>query len=143
MNNTAYRHIRENSISLADVHPENVGPESGGMVIFAGLVRNHNEGKKVHAIEYEAHVSLADKIIGDILMDARSRWKLDNAECLHRTGHLPVGEVAVVVITTSAHRQEAYAANRHIIDRVKHEAPIWKKEIFEDGTVEWSQGCAH
>ncbi|EQA36794.1 molybdopterin converting factor, subunit 2 [Leptospira inadai serovar Lyme str. 10] len=118
-------------------------PETGGLVLFAGIVRNINEGKKVRYLEYEAFPEMADKMIRAILEEAGKKWDLRYLDCQHRLGKLQISEIAVTVVTGSMHREEAYAANRYIIDRVKHEVPIWKREFFEDGTSEWSQGCRH
>ncbi|EPG75868.1 molybdopterin converting factor, subunit 2 [Leptospira fainei serovar Hurstbridge str. BUT 6] len=118
-------------------------PETGGLVLFAGIVRNINEGKKVRYLEYEAFPEMADKMIRSILDEAEKKWGLQYANCQHRLGKLEISEIAVIVATGSMHREEAYAANRYIIDRVKHEVPIWKREFYEDGTSEWSQGCQH
>jgi molybdopterin synthase catalytic subunit len=84
---------------------------------------------------------LAEKMIAEILEEAKRRWTLSIAIAQHRIGRLEVGETAVVVITASPHRSEAYAANRHIIDRIKHEALIWKCEYYRDGTKEWGNNC--
>ncbi|EQA46885.1 molybdopterin converting factor, subunit 2 [Leptospira broomii serovar Hurstbridge str. 5399] len=125
--------------------PHNVPdlPETGGLVLFAGIVRNINEGKKVRYLEYEAFPEMADKMIRSILEEAGKKWGLQYIDCQHRLGKLEISEIAVIVVTGSMHREEAYTANRYIIDRVKHEVPIWKREFFEDGTSEWSQGCQH
>jgi molybdopterin synthase catalytic subunit len=95
----------------------------------------------VSYLEYEAYGPLAETMIGEILAEAKSRWSLQTAVAQHRTGVVAVGDTAVVVITASAHRGEAYAANRYIIDRIKHEAPIWKCEHYADGTHEWGNNC--
>jgi molybdopterin synthase catalytic subunit len=84
---------------------------------------------------------MASKIIREILDEAVVKWSLQWAIARHRVGQLLVGESAVVVITAAAHRSEAYAANRFIIDKIKHEAPIWKCEYFADGTKEWGGNC--
>ncbi|TGK06264.1 molybdenum cofactor biosynthesis protein MoaE [Leptospira fletcheri] len=118
-------------------------PEIGGFVFFAGIVRNINEGRRVNHLEYEAFPEMADRMIRSILSDAGKKWDLLHADCRHRLGKLEISEIAVIVTTGSLHREEAYSANRYIIDRVKHEVPIWKREFFEDGTSEWSQGCTH
>ncbi|MDH5719546.1 MAG: molybdenum cofactor biosynthesis protein MoaE [Spirochaetia bacterium] len=118
-------------------------PKAGAIVLFSGESRNHNEGKAVKYLEYEAHESLANKIIDEIIESAKKKWELHDVFCMHRTGKVDICESAVVIITLSSHRDEAYAANRYIIDRLKHEAPIWKKEYFEDGSIEWSKGCEH
>ena len=111
------------------------------MVMFSGEVRNHNAGKEVSYLEYEAHVPMAEKMIVEILTAAKQQWGLHFACCVHRIGKLEVGESAVVVITSHAHRGESYEANQYIIDRVKHEAPIWKHEYYTDGTSQWGGNC--
>ena len=92
-------------------------------------------------LEYEAAIPLAEKMIAEILAAAGEKWGLHMALARHRVGRVGIGDTAVVVITASAHRGEAYAANRYIIDRIKHEAPIWKCEHFTDGTSEWGNNC--
>ena len=116
-------------------------PKAGAVVLFSGEVRDSNAGKQVAYLEYEVHISMASKMIASILKEAEARWSLNIAIAQHRTGKLEVGESAVVVITSSAHRREAYMANRFIIDKIKHEAPIWKCEYFADGTKEWGGNC--
>ena len=111
---------------------------AGAVVSFLGLVRNHNLGEGVKYLEYEAYDALANKIISQILTDAIEKWNLHEAFCEHRVGKVNIGESAVVVITQSSHRKEAYEANQYIINRVKAEAPIWKKEFFSSGKVLWS-----
>jgi molybdopterin synthase catalytic subunit len=117
-------------------------PKAGAVVLFSGEVRNHSHGKDVSYLEYEAYEPLAIKVIRKILDEAKNNWELHKLVCIHRIGKVTVGECAVLVITCSSHRENAYAANRYIIDRVKHEAPIWKKEFFEDGTHEWGHNCS-
>ena len=117
-------------------------PKAGAVVLFSGEVRDNNSGKSVDYLEYEAHFSMASKMIDSILTEAKSKWSLNIAIAQHRIGKVEVGECAVVVITSSAHRREAYAANRFIIDKIKHEVPIWKCEYFTDGTKEWGGSCS-
>ena len=107
----------------------------------AGNRHERHKGRAVTALEYEAYGPLAIKMIGEILRTATQKWGLHIALAQHRVGRVAAGETAVVVITASAHRGEAYEANRYIIDRIKHEAPIWKCEIYADGTREWSKSC--
>jgi molybdopterin synthase catalytic subunit len=116
-------------------------PEAGAVVLFSGETRDNSHGKKVDYLEYEVQESLANKMIATILAEATERWKLNIAIAQHRTGKVAVSETAVIVITASAHRAEAYMANRYIIDRIKHEAPIWKCEYFTDGTKKWGGNC--
>jgi molybdopterin synthase catalytic subunit len=116
-------------------------PGAGAVVLFSGEVRNSNKGQAVDFLEYEAYAPLATKLIEEILAEAREKWQLLIAVAQHRTGKVAVGDTAVVVITACAHRSEAYAANRYIIDRIKHEAPIWKCEHYADGSMEWGNNC--
>jgi molybdopterin synthase catalytic subunit len=112
-------------------------PGAGAVVLFSGEVRDNNRGKAVAYLEYEAHAPLAEKVIAEVLLAAREKYSLRVALARHRTGRVAAGETAVVVVTASAHRGEAYAANQYIIDRIKREAPIWKREYFTDGASEW------
>jgi len=112
--------------------------KAGALVSFLGLVRNHNLGLGVDYLSYESYDALANKMIAQILKDAKTKWSLHHAFCQHRIGIVRIGEAAVVVITQSSHRTEAYEANQYIINRVKAEVPIWKKEYFSDGKVCWS-----
>jgi len=116
-------------------------PGAGAVVLFSGEVRDNNRGRAVAFLEYEAYIPLASAMIAEILTTAMQRWSLQIAIAQHRTGKVAIGDTAVVVITASAHRSEAYAANRYIIDRIKHEAPIWKCEHYADGTHEWGNNC--
>lgn len=118
-------------------------PQAGAIVLFSGETRDHSAGKQVAWLEYEAHEKLAAKLIRDILREAATRWDLRIAMAQHRIGRVNISETAVVVITASPHRAEAYAANRFIIDKIKHEAPIWKCEYFADGTRQWGGSCHH
>ncbi len=116
-------------------------PAAGAVVLFSGEVRETNLGRPVAYLEYESYVPLAEKMIAEILREATAKWRLSVAIAQHRIGRVGIGDTAVVVITASPHRSEAYNANRHIIDRIKHEAPIWKCEYYHDGTKEWGNNC--
>jgi molybdopterin synthase catalytic subunit len=116
-------------------------PKAGGIVLFSGEVRNHHAEKKVTHLEYEAFVPMAEKMIQEIVQTAIEKWNLHSAICVHRIGKLEVCESAVVVVTAHSHRKESYEANQYIIDRVKHEVPIWKREFYEDGTSFWGGDC--
>jgi len=137
------RYISNEKIDLLKIIEGIHDERSGAIVIFSGEARNHNEGKAVDYLEYEVEINLAEKMIQQILQEATQKWKLHNAYCVHKVGKVGLCESAVVVITTCSHRKEAYAANQYIIDQVKHNVPIWKKEYFSDGTTEWSKGCKH
>ncbi len=131
-------YIKSEPLDFAEMFAHDL-PQAGGVVLFSGEARNHHRGKEVAYLEYEAHPDMAARSIREILRDATEKWNLHLAKCVHRTGRLYPGESAVIVVTASSHREEAYAANRYIIDRVKSEAPIWKHEFFPDGTSEWGK----
>ena len=138
---TAVRALSAKPIDMAGMLAQAHHPGAGGVVLFSGEVRDSNRGRAVVFLEYEAYEPLAEKMIGEILATAKQKWGLHLALAQHRTGRVAVGDTAVVVITASAHRSEAYAANRYIIDRIKHEAPIWKCEHYADGEREWGNNC--
>jgi adenylyltransferase/sulfurtransferase len=110
---------------------------AGGYAAFEGWVRDHNEGRRVRRLEYEAFEALAVKEGSRIVEDAIARFGVLKAACVHRIGDLGIGELAVWVGVSAAHRDEAFAACRFIIDEVKHHVPIWKKEHYEDGDSGW------
>lgn len=134
--------ISKESIDLPYLLSFGHDPKAGAVVLFSGEARNHNNGESVSGLEYEAYEPMAAKMILEIVAEAKSRFSLHRAICVHRVGRVGISESAVVVITASSHRGEAYEANRYIIDRVKHEAPIWKMEILEDGTKVYSHNCS-
>jgi adenylyltransferase/sulfurtransferase len=110
---------------------------SGGYASFEGWVRDHNEGQRVLRLEYEAFAPLALREGERIIAEARERFGLGGARCVHRIGALDIGDVAVWVGATAAHRDEAFRGCRYIIDEVKHRLPIWKKEHYESGSSGW------
>ncbi len=116
-------------------------PEAGAIVLFSGEVRDNDPQTDVDYLEYEAQEIMAAKSIRQILDDACVKFPLKIALAQHRIGKVGISESAVVVITASPHRAEAYSANRYITDRIKHESPIWKCEYFKDGTKEWGGNC--
>jgi molybdopterin/thiamine biosynthesis adenylyltransferase/molybdopterin synthase catalytic subunit/rhodanese-related sulfurtransferase len=109
----------------------------GGFAAFEGWVRNHNEGLVVTRLEYEAYAELAEKEGARIVQEAIDQFGVSRAACVHRVGSLDLGDVAVWVGVSAAHRDEAFRACRYIIDEVKHRVPIWKKEHYENGDSGW------
>lgn len=116
--------------ALADVR-------AGACVTFEGWVRNRNEGQPVLALDYEAYAPLAQSEGERILAEAREKFALLGAACVHRTGHLALGDMAVWVGVTAEHRGAAFDACRYIIDEAKARLPIWKKEHYAGGTTAW------
>jgi molybdopterin synthase catalytic subunit len=112
----------------------------GAVVTFLGLVRNHNAGRSVLYLEYEAFEPLALKAFSRIADELHERWPGARLALQHRVGRLEVGEASIAIAVASAHRAEAYAACRYTIERVKQIAPIWKREFFDGGDV-WIEGA--
>ena len=131
------KHLTNNPIDITQLLQETHSEITGAVVIFSGEVRGINKNKTVDHLEYEAYEMMAGNEIHKIVEKAIKKWSLNHAVCIHRMGSLTVSECAVVVITCSGHRNDAYQANRFIIDQVKAHVPIWKKEVFSDGSFEW------
>jgi len=112
-------------------------PAAGAVVTFDGRVRNHNAGREVGHLEYQAYPALAIKTGQRILEEEAAKHGIIAARAVHRTGALAIGDAAVWLGVASAHRGAAFDAARSIMERLKYELPIWKKETYADGTVEW------
>ena len=110
---------------------------AGAFAAFEGWVRDHNDGRPVEGLHYEAYAALAQAEGAAILEEALRRFDLVDAACVHRTGDLAVGELAVWVGASAAHRDAAFAACRWIIDEVKARVPIWKRERYAGGQADW------
>ena len=110
---------------------------AGAFVAFEGWVRDHNEGRAVVGLEYEAYAPLAEKEGGRILDEARARFDVLEVAAVHRTGALALGDLAVWVGVAAAHRGAAFDACRFVIDELKGRVPIWKRERYADGSVGW------
>ena len=112
----------------------------GAVVTFLGLVRNHNVGRRVRYLEYEACEPLALKSFERIAAEIHERWTDTRLAVHHRVGRLEIGEASIAIASRSPHRANAYAACRYAIERVKQIAPIWKREFFDGGNV-WIEGA--
>jgi len=118
-----------------------VGAQGDGAVVtFAGLVRDHNQGRQVRFLEYEAYEPLAVRALQRIVDEAGEMWPSARIAAHHRIGRLEIGEASIVIASASAHRGDAFAACRYAIERVKQIVPIWKREHFDGGDV-WLEGA--
>jgi molybdopterin synthase catalytic subunit len=115
-------------------------PECGACTTFVGLVRDHNAGRRVLWLDYEAFAPLALKAFERIARESIERWPDVRLAIHHRTGRLQIGEASVVIAAAASHRADAFAAARYAIERIKQIAPIWKHEHFEGGDV-WIEGA--
>ena len=129
--------ITSKVIDPAALKRELQGDAAGACVCFEGWVRHHNDGATVTALEYEAHQAIAETEGRKILDEARERFAILTARCEHRVGKLAIGDCAVWVGVTAAHRGAAFDACRYIIDETKQRVPIWKKEHYDDGQSGW------
>ena len=143
---TIGEHRDEVVVSEMVIDPAELGsavqdPTVGGVVTFLGTVRNHSPGKVgVTHLVYEAYDELVEEKILEIVAEARQKWELVAVRVGHRLGLVEVGEVSVGVAVSAAHRTEAFAAARYLIDELKRRAPIWKQEHWPGGE-EWIEGA--
>jgi len=124
-------------IDAVPLRAELIDTHCGGYAAFEGWVRDHNEGQQVTHLEYEAFEALGLREGAKIIAEARERYGVTRALCVHRLGDLDLKEIAVWVGVSAAHRDEAFKACRYIIDEVKHRVPIWKKEHYVSGDSGW------
>lgn len=118
-------------------------PACGGYVAFEGLIRNHNDGRRVLRMEYEVYEALALRELQRIAETAAKRHGAAFVRVVHRKGQVEIGETAVLIQVLTAHRAEAFAACREIIDTLKAKVPIWKRETYDDGSHAWPRCQDH
>ena len=128
--------ISDQPLSVDDVTASLDDPAAGGLVLFVGRVRDHDGGKDVTALSYSAHPSALDRLI-EVCEKVAASYDVRGVAAVHRVGDLAVGDLAVVVATTAGHRGSSFDASRALIDTLKAEVPIWKHQVFSDGTEEW------
>ena len=125
-------------LSIEEIYTKANDPANGAVVFMSGMVRNQTDGKPVVSLEYQAYEPMALRVFAQIAADIRSLWTDVNRVVIHhRIGRLHVGEISVLVAVGCPHRGEAFEACRYAIDTLKHNAPIWKKEFWEDGSSTW------
>ncbi len=128
--------LREEPLDVAEVVDALDDDTSGGLTLFVGRVRDHDHGQGVDGLDYSAHPSALDRM-RDVCRRVADAHDVTGVAAVHRVGTLAIGDVAVVVATSAAHRGEAFTASRALIDTLKAEVPIWKHQRFTDGTDEW------
>jgi molybdopterin synthase catalytic subunit len=128
--------LRETPLDVAEVVAALDDDASGGLTLFVGRVRDHDGGKGVTGLDYSAHPTALAKL-AEVCERVAAEHQVHGVAAVHRVGPLGIGDIAVVVATTSSHRGEAFAASRALIDTLKAEVPIWKHQRFGDGTEEW------
>ncbi|MGH3362558.1 MAG: molybdenum cofactor biosynthesis protein MoaE [Nocardioides sp.] len=128
--------LRETPLDVAEVVAALDDATSGGLTLFVGRVRDHDGGKGVTGLDYSAHPTALERM-REVCARVAEKYAVHGVAAVHRTGHLAIGDIAVVVATTGAHRGEAFEASRALIDTLKAEVPIWKHQLFSDGSQEW------
>ncbi|MFZ5848542.1 MAG: molybdenum cofactor biosynthesis protein MoaE [Actinomycetota bacterium] len=128
--------IRDTALSVDEVLAAVADAAAGGVTLFVGAVRDHDENKSVTGLEYSAHSTALDQL-RDVAEEVAREYDVLAVAAVHRVGELAIGDAAVVVATAAAHRGEAFEASRALIDRLKQRVPIWKHQLFADGTDEW------
>jgi molybdopterin synthase catalytic subunit len=132
--------ITSAALDIAALHETVDGAGHGAVATFVGLVRDHNQGRRVLRLVYEAYEPLAERALRRIVDEAHERWPSAVLAIHHRTGELAIGEASVAIAAASPHRADAFATCRYAIERVKQIVPIWKHEYFEGGDV-WIEGA--
>jgi len=134
----ALPHVRvtEEPLSLEAAVAEVADERAGGIATFTGTVRRQSRGREVTRLEYEAYAEMAEDVMAQLAADLEQRYELCRLSIHHRVGALGIGEASVVIAVSAPHRQDALAACKDAIDRLKETVPLWKKEIYEGGE-EW------
>lgn len=110
---------------------------AGALVLFLGTVREFTDGRQTNSLDYEAYPEMARREIEKLIAETNAKWPVLRTAVVHRLGRLELGDVAVAVAVSSPHRQAAFAAAEHLMNRIKESVPIWKRERWSDGTTEW------
>jgi molybdopterin synthase catalytic subunit len=128
--------LRETPLDVTEVVDSLGDATSGGLTLFVGRVRDQDGGRTVDGLDYSAHPSALERL-REVCERVAEDYDVHGLSAVHRTGRLAIGDIAVIVATSSAHRDEAFRASRALIDTLKAEVPIWKHQRFADGTDEW------
>lgn len=115
-------------------------PRDGAVLVFLGVVRDHNDGRPVSGLEYEAYGEMAKRVLHEIAAEAAELLGTDRIAVVHRVGALDVGDVSVAIAVSSPHRAQAYEASRYVIEEIKKRLPVWKQEHYVDGGRSWLPG---
>ncbi len=129
--------ITPHQLNLNDIYSLVDSPSNGAIVVMSGMVRNNTKGKGVLCLDYEAYTPMALAFFRQISRECKQKFTIDWVAIHHRIGRLTIGEVSVLVAVSAAHRRDAFAGCQYSIDRVKQEAPIWKKENWLEGGSTW------
>lgn len=129
--------LSDTTFDIAPLRTQLLRESAGAFTSFEGWVRNHNDGRAVKGLHYDSYVQLAEAEGGRVMDEALAKFAIVDARCIHRIGDLAIGDLAVWVGVSAAHRGAAFDACRFIIDQVKSRVPIWKHERYADGDADW------
>jgi molybdopterin synthase catalytic subunit len=132
--------ITGEAIDTATVLNGVASPGNGAVVLFLGVVRDHNDGRPVSAMRYDAYDVMAGKVLAEIAGEAARRLGTDDMAVVHRVGTLSIGEVSVAIAASSPHRAQAFDAARYVIEEIKKRLPVWKEEHYAEGGARWLDG---
>ena len=132
--------MRDTPLSLDEVYAAVGDDTAGGTALFVGTVRDHDGGKTVTLLDYSAHPGAGD-VLRRVAERTAAAFPVRALAAVHRTGPLAVGDIAVIAAVSCPHRAEAFAACARLVEDLKHEVPIWKHQVFADGTEEWVGAC--
>lgn len=121
-------------LDVAAIERAVTGPRHGAVLVFSGVARDHNQGRPVVGLEYEAYAPMALAELGRIVAEVGERWPQAQVAVVHRTGAVAIGEPSVVIAVAAPHRADAYEASRYTIDELKARVPVWKRERYADGS---------
>ncbi|XP_070542279.1 molybdopterin synthase catalytic subunit-like [Ptychodera flava] len=132
-------HITTDKLSVEDITQKVTSPSAGAISVFMGTTRDNFDGKTVIRLEYECYTQMAEKEMKKLCQQIREKWSVKNIAFVHRIGVVPVTEASVIIAVSSAHRREALEAVQYGIDTLKSTVPIWKKEVYADGSTNWKE----
>jgi molybdopterin synthase catalytic subunit len=130
--------ITKHPIRLDQELTDVLDADNGAVVVFSGVVRaDEKDGRRVGRIHYDCYREMAEGEMSQLVDEIRIQSGVTSIRALHRVGDVPVGEISLLVVVTAGHRDEAYDASQKVVDEIKHRVPIWKKEIYDDGSSQW------
>lgn len=129
--------LTDNPIDTAALLARARHPNAGAVVLFLGTTRELTAGRQTVALDYEAYREMAEQKLAELEAEARRRWPVIECILVHRLGRVPPAEASVAIVVSTPHRRDAFAAGEWLIDTLKRDVPIWKREQWADGTTEW------
>jgi molybdopterin synthase catalytic subunit len=138
--NSRIQRITSKEIDIPSILNSIDDGSAGAKVLFMGTVRNFSDNGDILGMTYESYIGMAEETIKTIETDVKKKWDIKKIRIVHRIGDLKVGEISVAIAISTSHSKDAFAACRFILDKIKHEVPIWKKEKILNGETKWVEG---